>query len=43
MKVVPVPVGRRVIRAKGPPATSKCCKELEQKEDIKPDDGSGTL
>ncbi|HMJ50928.1 MAG TPA: serine/threonine-protein kinase [Polyangiaceae bacterium] len=42
MKVVPrVPVGRRIIRAKGPPP-SKCCKGLEQKEDIKPDDGSGT-
>jgi hypothetical protein len=42
MKVVPkVPVGRRIFRAKGPPR-SKCCKELEQKEDIKPDDGSGT-
>jgi hypothetical protein len=36
-----VQVGRRVFRAQGPPR-SKCCKDLEQKEDIKPDDGSGT-
>jgi hypothetical protein len=42
MKVVPkVPVGRHIFRAQGP-LRSKCCKDLEQKEDVKPDDGSGT-
>ena len=42
MKVVPkVPVGLRVFHAQGPPR-SRCCKELHQKEYIKPDDGSGT-
>jgi hypothetical protein len=33
-------VGPHVFRAQGPPR-SKCCKELYQVVDIKPDDGSG--
>jgi hypothetical protein len=35
-----VPVGPHMFHAQGPPR-SKCCKELHQKEEIKPDDGSG--
>ncbi|HMI86803.1 MAG TPA: protein kinase [Polyangiaceae bacterium] len=33
-------VGTRIIHAEGPPR-SKCCKEVNRKEEIKPDDGSG--
>jgi serine/threonine-protein kinase len=40
MKSTKLPVGPHVFRAQGPPR-SKCCKELQQKEEIKPDDGSG--
>jgi serine/threonine protein kinase len=41
MKIVPkLPVGPHVFHAQGPPR-SKCCKELHQREEIKPDDGSG--
>jgi eukaryotic-like serine/threonine-protein kinase len=35
-----LPVGRYVFHAQGPPR-SKCCKAVDQTEDIKPDDGSG--
>jgi tRNA A-37 threonylcarbamoyl transferase component Bud32 len=41
MKHIKLPVGTHVFRAEGPPR-SKCCKELRQKEEVKPDDGSGT-
>jgi serine/threonine-protein kinase len=41
MKHIKIPVGTHVFRAQGPPR-SKCCKELQQREEIKPDDGSGT-
>jgi hypothetical protein len=40
MKGARLTVGTHVFHAQGPPR-SKCCKELHQKEDIKPDDGSG--
>jgi serine/threonine-protein kinase len=35
-----LPLGPHVFRAQGPPH-SKCCKELRQEVEIKPDDGSG--
>jgi serine/threonine-protein kinase len=41
MKGATLTVGPHVFHAQGPPR-SKCCKELHQKEVIKPDDGSGT-
>jgi len=37
---IKLPVGPHVFRAQGPPR-SKCCKELRQDVEIKPDDGSG--
>jgi serine/threonine-protein kinase len=37
---IKLPVGPHTFHAQGPPR-SKCCKELHQKEEIKPDDGSG--
>jgi serine/threonine protein kinase len=40
MKPTKLPVGPHMFHAQGPPR-SKCCKDLHQKEDIKPDDGSG--
>jgi serine/threonine-protein kinase len=40
MKGTKLSVGSHVFHAQGPPR-SKCCKELNQKEEIKPDDGSG--
>jgi eukaryotic-like serine/threonine-protein kinase len=39
-KPIRLPIGPHTFHAQGPPR-SKCCKELHQKEDIKPDDGSG--
>ncbi|MET0593985.1 MAG: serine/threonine-protein kinase, partial [Polyangiaceae bacterium] len=41
MKHTKIPIGSHVFHVQGPPR-SKCCKELHQKEEIKPDDGSGT-
>jgi eukaryotic-like serine/threonine-protein kinase len=41
MKGASLTVGPHVFHAQGPPR-SKCCKELHQREEIKPDDGSGT-
>ena len=37
---IKLPVGPHMFHAQGPPR-SKCCKELHQKVDVKPDDGSG--